>query len=442
MNMEFEWSVLLRIIALGALIVCSGFFSGSETALFSLSKLQLQKIREDRTKRGNIVLLLLSKPKRLLIAILMGNESVNISISAISTSLVLHFLADQFQFMDPKWFNILLVVPFLLLFGEVIPKTLAIQNNERHAFRVCNLLRTFQKMVSPLVWVIFKLTDLVVFLVVGERTKKEHPIMEEEFITLIEDSSEAGVIGENEKKLIHRVFELGNMPVSKVMTPRGSIFFLSVNVPLKEVVEEVSTNRHRIIPVYEENRDRIVGILHPKKLLDLTEEMLETGKIGLRDLLDQPVFIPEIKPVYDLFKEFKSKKNRIAIVLDEFGGVIGLASISDILEELFGRIDEMHNYDRDSAYEKLSDNRWMIDASIPIEELAVITKTRFYHEEFETFGGFVFGLFGKLPAVGDVITYKHLRLTIREVDLTIITKIEVERLNKRKEEPTPPKTEQ
>ena len=430
--MEIDLSVFLRMLALGILIVLSAFFSSSETALFSLSKLQLQKFKESKTPRTQIILWLLAQPKHLLITILLGNEVVNIAISAISTSLVIFFLADYFHPLDPKWLNILIVVPFILLFGEVIPKTLAIQNNERFATFESPILAAFRKVVNPFVWLIFKLTDLVVYLIVGERTRKDHPLMEEEFITLIEDSSEAGVIGENEKQLIYRVFDLGNMPVSKIMEPRGSIFSLPIDMPLPEMMAEVSEHHRPAVPIYEGYRDRIIGILYAKTLLNLTQHQIEQGSETLKHILVDPVFIPETKQVYDLFREFQFKKNQIAIVLDEFGGVIGLVDIEDILEELFGRIEERQ--DHNSLYKKQSNTSWIVEATMPLEEFTTVIKTPLNHEEFETVGGLVFGLFGKLPTPGDSILHKHLKFTVQEVDVTKITKLKVDKLTRSAEQ--------
>ncbi len=428
--MEIDLSVVLRIVALGILIVLSGFFSGSETALFSLSKLQLQKFKESKTPQTQKILRLLAQPKHLLITILLGNEVVNISISAISTSLVFSF-AKSFQIIDPKWLNILIIVPFILLFGEVIPKTFAIQNNERFASFVCVMLTVFRKGVSPIVWLIFKLTDVVVFMIVGERTRKDNPLMEEEFITLVEDSSEAGVIGENEKQLVYRVFELGNMPVSKIMEPRGSIFSLPIDMPLQKMITEVSERHRPAIPIYEGFRDRIIGILYAKTLLNLTEEQIDRGQETLKEILVDPIFIPETKQVYDLFREFQFKKNQIAIVLDEFGGVIGLVAIGDILEELFGRLED--HQDHDTLYKKQSGNIWLVDAMMPLEEFTTVIQTPLTHQEYETVGGLVFDLFGKLPTVGDAISHKHLKFTIQEVDVTKITKLKVVKLTQREE---------
>ena len=429
--MEIDLSVLLRIIALGILIGFSAFFSSSETALFSLSKAQLQKFKEGKTKRGRKILKLLAQPKRLLITIVLGNEIVNISISAISTSLVLFLFVGQTNWLDPKWLNILFIVPFILLFGEVIPKTLAIQSNERFAFFICSLLVLFQKLVSPLVWLIFKLTDIVIFLLIGERTRKEHPVMEEEFISLVEESSEAGIIGENEKEWIYRVFDLGNIPVSKIMQPRGSIFSLPQEMPLPEMIAAISANYRPAIPIYETFRDRIIGILYAKTLLNLTPQQIENGQKTLKQILVPPIFIPETKQVYDLFREFQFKKNQIAIVLDEFGGVIGLVALDDILEELFGRLEKRQA--QEVLYQKTAENSWLVQGIMPLEDFTNIIEAPLNHEEFETVGGFVFDLFGKLPEVGESMLHEGLKFSIQEVDVTKILKIRVTKLTPDKE---------
>ncbi|MGK5094871.1 hemolysin family protein [Deltaproteobacteria bacterium TL4] len=429
--MDLDLEILLRMIALGVLIVFSAFFSGSETALFSLSKLQLQKIKERNSLKSHRIIELITHPKRLLITILLGNELVNVSISAISTSLVLFFIADHFHDINAKWLNICIVVPFLLLFGEVLPKTIAIKNNESFAKIICRWLFFFQKLVFPIVWLVFKVTDLVVYTIVGERSKKEAPIMEEEFINLVEESSEAGIIKEYEKKLIYRVFDLGNMPISNIMAPRGSIFSLSYSMPFNKIIAAVSERHYAAVPIYEGNRDRILGILYAKSLLNLTTEQIEQGQETLNHIMVKPIFIPETKQVYDLFREFKFKKNQIAIVLDEFGGVIGLVTLDDLLEELFGEMKEQKPMD--SLCIKKGKNWWLINAMMHIDELVNQTKTPLVNEEFETVGGFVFHLFGRLPSSGESIAYQDLVFTVKEMDITKITEIHVEKILKKSE---------
>ena len=172
--------------------------------------------------------------------------------------------------------------------------------------------------------------------------------------------------------------------------------------------------------------------MYAKTLLNLTKPQLEQGAETLKKILVNPIFIPETKQVYDLFREFQFKKNQIAIVLDEFGGVIGLVAIGDILEELFGRIEERQ--DQDTLYKKQSNTSWIVEATMSLEEFTTVLKTPLNHEEFETVGGFVFDLFGKLPSPGDTILYKQLKFTVQEVDVTKITKLKVEKLSRREEQ--------
>ena len=421
--MELDFSVIARLIAIGVLIVLSAFFSGSETALFSLSKLQLKKLKEKDSWKFKTILRLLSKPQKLLITILFGNEIVNISISAISASLVITFFAGQFESLNPKWLNILIVVPFLLLFGEVLPKTIAIKNNEGFANFISLPLHFFGLALYPIVFAVSKISKIVIRAIAGEYIE-DKPIMEEEFISLMEHSYESGVIREREKALIHRVFKLGNSPLSKIMTPRGSIFSLPYDMPFKKMIAQVSELRHSAVPIYKESNDRIVGILYTKSILDLSEEDKDAGEKTLDKILQEPLFIPATKNVYDLFREFQFKKNQIAIILDEFGGVIGLLTLSDLLEEVFGKIDGREVQDELIKREK--ENCWIIAARMELVQLSKTVGVTIKSEEFETIGGFVFNLFGKLPTKGQSINYNNLKFTVTEIDITRIVEVKLE----------------
>lgn len=388
----------------------SGFFSGSETALFSLSRLQVEKMIQVNPKKGNRIKDLLERPRRLIITILLGNEFVNIAISSISAGLVIRFIGKEVP-----WINVLIVLPVLLLFGEITPKTIAIRNSERFSSLVSLPISFFSRWITPLRWTIRSISDRIVNLFVSESSRKESILTEDVIKTIVEEGEREGILDSIEKDYIYKVFDFGDARMSDVMTARANLFYLPADMPFREMISQIKENHYSKVPVYRENRDNIIGIIFATDLLGLKAEQIDDSEVTLKKIMRKPYFVPVTKRADELFRTFQRKKISIAIVLDEYGGVLGLVTMEDLLEQIFGEISD--EYEEDPVqHEKLSEHSFRIDASLSLDEFNELVGADLISEEVDTIGGYVFALLGELPKQKDSIASKNLLFIVEKVD--------------------------
>ena len=319
------------------------FFAASESSLFGLGRLGLQKLKEEGNPRFPLLDDLLKRPRRLIISLLIGNEAVNVAISSLTSALFISLWGDR-----AKWMAIPVVVMGILLFGEVIPKTVGVRHPEKIAPLVAYPVWRFLKLIGPLHWVIRKIMDGI-FKVAGVRPElyRGH-LTEAYFKDLVEASQREGALEEGEKHLIHRVFKIGDQTVRDILTPRSAIFALPSSVSFQEALRILKERRFSRVPVYGRNLDEIMGVLYAKDLLgDGRQKKFEEG--GLRSILRKPHFVPQGKKLDVLFKELQRQRIHLAVVVDEYGETVGLVTLEDILEELFGEIYDEHDWERNGG---------------------------------------------------------------------------------------------
>ncbi|MBI5968447.1 MAG: HlyC/CorC family transporter [Deltaproteobacteria bacterium] len=333
-----EINAALRFYLLFLLFWGIFFFTISEAALFSLGRLRLQKLKEENHPRHPMIERLLSRPRRLIITLLMGNEIFNVAISSLTSALFIGLWGDS-----AKWAAIPLVVFVILLFGELIPKTLAVRFPGKIAPFVAPGVERFSKSVEPLVGIIIKIVDSLLGLARVRSEPLPPPLTEEEFKSLVETGQKEGTLEEAEKYLIHKVFEFGDKAARNIMTPRSAVFALPLSTKLRDAVEALRIHRFSRVPVYRKNLEEIVGILYVKDLLGvMSQPMRGEEMVGLRPFLRKPYFVPLSKKLDDLFRELQKQRIHLAIVVDEYGSMAGVVTLEDLLEELFGEIrDEL-----------------------------------------------------------------------------------------------------
>jgi len=313
------------------------FFTSSEAALFSLGRLGLQKLKEESHPRHTLIERLLSRPRQLMISILIGNETVNVAISSLTSALFIGLWGDT-----AKWLAIPVVVFLVLPFGEVIPKTMAIRHPEKVAPLVAYLVERFVVLFGPLHWVVRKFLDMTWKLARVSPETSSIPLTEEDFKNLVETSHREGALEEAEKHFIHRVFEFGDQTVRNIMTPRASVFALPLSTNLGDAIEALREHRFSRVPVYRKNPEEIVGVLYAKDLLRTRGRRKGPEGEGLRAFIRKPHFVPLSKKLDDLFKDFQQQRIHLAVVVDEYGSMAGIVTLEDLLEELFGEIyDEL-----------------------------------------------------------------------------------------------------
>jgi len=320
------------------LLIFSGFFSGSETALFSLSLLQRERLRKSGNKRAALIDKLLLRPRRLIVTILMGNDMVNIAASVIATYLFISIFGEH-----GNWLTIAAMTPLTLIFAEVIPKTIGVTHNERIAPLIAAPLNTFAKLISPLRWIFIKLTDHFVKLLGIEKHKSSPTIMEDDFRDMVDLSYKNGELKIVERDLIHNVFEFSDAHVFKVMTPKENMFCLHHDMDAESTIKSVRQNHFSRIPVFKRDIDNITGILYAKDLLKVITKKYRGKSKLLPNICRRPYFIQENKKVDEVFYTMKQQRTHIAICLNEQGKVSGLVTLEDLLEELFGEIYDEHD---------------------------------------------------------------------------------------------------
>ena len=332
-----EIDVPLRLYLLFFLFWGLVFFTSSEAALFGLGRLGLQKLKEEGHPRHAVIERLLSRPRRLIISLLVGNETINVAISSLTSALFISLWGDA-----AKWAAIPVVVFVILLFGEVIPKTIAVRHPGKIAPAVAAPVERLAEVLSPLLWVIKKFLDSILKLARVGPESAPPPLTEEDFKNLVEAGQREGALEASEKDFIHRVFQFGDQTVRNVMTARAAVFALPLATKLEEARDALRGRRFSRVPVYRKNPEEIVGVLYAKDLLGVQGQGRKAEEEGLKPFLRKPHFVPLSKKLDDLFRELQRQRIHLAVVVNEYGGMAGIVTMEDLLEELFGEIyDEL-----------------------------------------------------------------------------------------------------
>jgi len=412
-----EYELTFKLILMAVLLVLSGFFSGSEASVFSLTSLHLHKMKEEGIPFSASVRKLLRRPRRLLVTILAGNESVNIVIAALTTSVSIYLFGTE-----GKWIAIAAATITLVVFGEAIPKTFAVTHPMRFSSAVALPLTLFSKLLLPVVWSLEKISDIFVSAFGKDGLAGKRALTEDEFKALVDAGHQEGALEESQKDLIHRVFELADTKVSEIMIPRVDMVCLPISMNIQEVEMAVIKTRASRIPVYGTDRDDILGILHTKHLL------AETGGEGKgadwQHLLKKPHFVPMEKRADEMLRDFQARRLKMAMVVDEYGGVAGLVTLNDILRDLFVDIYE-EDVDSRKMFRRIDEDTFMVSGMMDIEDFIELAEIPVSTEEFDTVGGLVFHLFGKLPAEGEEVSAGKYTFSVEKIYKARILTIKV-----------------
>jgi putative hemolysin len=414
-----EYLITFKIILLVILFLLSGFFSCSEAALFSLTPLHLHKMKEEGSPFLSHVNMLLEYPRRLLITILVSNESVNITISVLATSLCIHYFGS-----DGQWLAVAVTTPALVIFAEAVPKTFAVIRPISFSLFVSPLLVLISRIERPVVWTLEKISWFFVSMFSDESAPGKKTLTEDEFKTLVDVYQKEGGLEEAQRDLIHRVFGLADKPVSEMMIPRVEMFCLPISFSMAEMEAEIIKARHTRIPIYGSDRDDILGILFARDLISGISG--EGGSVHVDKLLKKPWFVPEVKSAASLLREFQTRKMQIAIIVDEYGGVSGMVTIEDILESLFEDIYDDYGL-RDNLWQRIDDRTLLVSGKMPAEDLNNLMDISIPEEDFDTVGGFVFHLFGKLPAKGEEVRFGDYVFRVEKMGKARILNIRIEK---------------
>ncbi len=415
--MELEH--LVRWLALGGLAILCGIFAASETSLFALSPLERLRLKEKK-RQGELVESLLARPRRLLITLLMGLETLNILASVLATSLCLSLWGPK-----GKWLALGVIAPAFLFLGEIIPKSLALAYPSRLARCLAPLVRPVIILFTPL-RVAFLQVSQGILATFGFRTDLPLPaVHQEDFVRMVEESHRGGMIAALERDFIQNLLSFGELRVGQIMVPQPDIFSLPLDMPMAQLIQAIKRSRFSRIPIYQETPDNILGILHAKDLLPLCPGKTCEADI-LKNLLRPPLYVPENKRAFDLLSELQTQHLRLALVVDEYGTLVGLVSVEDLLEELCGEIRQEFK-EEEKVWEEVAPGVYRFKAYLPLDDFNEAMGLSFPAEEFDTIGGMVLNLFGELPREGDVISHAGLNFQVMRMKGTRILELTVRR---------------
>lgn len=420
-----------EVILLTALVVLTALLSMARSALINVRQARLRQLMDEGVKTARTAEKLAENASQLLATTQLGMTLACFFAGATVAVLSAPALAKAWQ----PWFGgasypvaftvvVLLAALAMLILGELVPETVALQHSERLALWLARPLMVLSAVAMPLVRLAVGLSNAISRLLGAEAQGSMPFVTEEEIKTLVDAGEEEGVIEKEEKRMIYSIFELGDTLVRQIMVPRIDVVAVEVTTPMLEALDVIMEAGHSRIPVYEDTIDNVVGVLYAKDLLGY----LRDGRtdVPLRNLIREPYFIPETKKAGDLLPDLQQRRVHMAIVVDEYGGMAGLVTIEDLLEEIVGEIQD--EYDTEEPFmEVLSDNEYLFDARIDLDEFNQLIDASLPTEETDTLGGFIYSQLGKVPVVGDQVTYEDLVLTVESVAGRRIKKVRIQR---------------
>lgn len=409
----------VQILILLVALLLSGVSSASETALTSLSRIKLKNLVEEGDKKALEIDRLLANPNVFLSTILIVNNVAVVVASSMATVLALRFSASLGELISTVVMSLV-----ILIFCEITPKTAAVQNPLRWARRLSGLVRVAAWVLRPVVLVLSAITNTLVRMMGGQIKHPGPFVTEEELRLLVTVGEEEGVLEEEETEMIHSVFEFADTTAREVMIPRIDMVMLESDTTVDAAVDFAIQGGFSRIPVYEDTIDNILGVLYVKDMFKQLREHHDA--LLIRDLLRPAHFVPETKKLDDLLREMQQQHVHLVIVVDEYGAVAGLVTIEDLVEEIFGDIQD--EYDREEILvEQVNPYEYIVDAKMDIGDFNDLMDMELDDSDYETLGGFLYAQLDKIPNVGDSITYEHVTFTVMSTRGRRITKVRVER---------------
>ena len=406
---------LWRILALLVLLALSGFFSGSETALLSLDKLRVRFLQQKERRGAAKLSALLDNPDRLLSGILVGNNLVNIAASVIATGLFVGHFGEQGELM-----TVLILTPILLVLSEVCPKTYAAQYPEKMSFMVLQPIRFVVWVLTPVVYVVSSLSRMLTSFFRGEDAEGLS-VSEDEIRAIIEVGEESGVVAAEQRRMLHGIFDLSETRVRDLMIPRTEMVGIEVSANFQEVLEIVQRERHSRFPVYSGSLDSIVGVVHSKEVLDFIGR---TDQFALADIGRKPYFVPESKRVAVLLQSFRQRREHLAIVVDEYGGVEGIVTLEDVIEEIVGEIHDEYDIE-EVDFRQLGPGRFLVDAAVSLRTVNRRFKLDLPEEHVTTLAGYLLQIMGRIPQEGESFEESGVLFRVRRMDDRRIEEVEM-----------------
>ena len=404
-----------QLIAIIILLCLSAFFSSSETALTTVNQIRMRTLADNGDKRAARVLHVTGNPGKMLSAILIGNNIVNLSASSISTSLAIHLFGNTGAGIATGILSFL-----ILIFGEVTPKTMATIKADSMSLTVAAPIGLLMKILTPVIFIINKLSLGLMFLLHVNIKDAQKKMTEEELRTIVDVSQENGVIEHEERDMIHNLFDFGDAEAKEIMVPRIDMTFVQADATYQEVLDIFRQDMFTRLPVYEDSTDNVIGIINMKDFLLQND----TPEFSVRNLLREPYFTYEHKNTADLFLEMRKSSISLAIVLDEYGVTAGLITLEDLLEEIVGEIRDEYDADEEDDITRISDREFYVLGSANLNDVSEALSLHFTSDDYDTIGGYCLGLLDHLPEKNEIIlTDNNILLRIDRMEKNRIERI-------------------
>ena len=418
-------TLTLELVAVGALILLNGFFVAAEYALVTARRTRIVELHHQGNRRARTVLRITGDPPQFIAAMQLGVTLTSLGIGALGE----HALSKVFDAVMATVLAVVLAYLVLTFFhvvlGELVPKGVALGHAEGAALWVSAPVRAFFAIFAPFVWILRRSTELVLHLLGLESPGAERdPLSEAELRMLLSRSSAEGEIEHEEQQMIDKVFVFGDKDAADVMVPRPEVVAISVEMPPEQALAEVLDSPYTRYPVFRESLDDIVGVLHVRDLFTAVHDR-GIAAVRIEEIVRAAYIVPETKDLASLLQEFRRTNNHFAVVVDEYGGMAGICTLEDLLEEIVGEIEDEFDVPEEQI-EQVDDDTYRIDGMFPIDEFNERFHTDLPEEDFHTVGGFVFGQLGRAPEPGDDVSFNGLRFDVLEVEGNRIEKIAVE----------------
>ena len=415
-----EPAMMLRLSLQVCLMFGSAFFSSSETALFSLSDVDLDQLRRQRHPRADGLHDLLSQPRRLIISILCGNELINIAATTNMAGVLLALYGGE----RAGLVNVMVMVPLLLLFGEITPKTIAVSNPVEVSSRIiCAPMNLWVRTITPIRWLIRIVADRITTWIVGEARDADHILRISEFRSLVADIEEEGLLSATDRVLVYNLLDAGNTEVVHIMTPRTQMHFVELECDMAGTVDALIRHRLLRMPVYEDTRDNIRGFIHVE---DVTEKFLDGKDLGgltCRDVVRPPLLVPLTKSIDGLLDVFQAQQERAAVILNEHGGVSGMVTIEDVVNFIFEEI--AGEFPDQDFYTRAAPGVYVVSGHMKLGDFEALTNFGIEDPRMTTIGGVLLRYLGRLPKIGDTVTIEDIKMTVLEMEGNRVSRLRV-----------------
>ena len=404
----------IQLLILILLIGLSAFFSSAETALTTVNKIRIRNLAEAGDKSAVTLTKVLEDQGKMLSAILVGNNVVNLTASSMSTTLAMNIWSNKAVGIATG-----ILTQVILVFGEISPKTISTLYSEKISLKYAKIIYMFMTVMTPVIYAVNVLSSGFLRLVHVDPNRKQEAITEDELRTIVEVSHEEGVIESEEKKIINNVFDFGDSVAKDIMVPRIDMAMVEVGATYDELIDIFREEKYTRMPVYEETTDNVIGIINMKDvlLIDRNEEF------HVRDLLREPLYTYEYKNTAELMVEMRQTSNNMIIVLDEYGATAGMITLEDLLEEIVGEIRDEYDEDEEQELVEVGPGEYVVEGSMKLDDLNDQLDLELESEDYDSIGGLIIGQLDRLPEEGESVVCEGIRLVVDRLDKNRIDRV-------------------